>query len=905
MAYIVPQVLINQLISEVPLNTVKNQNVLVIGPNYELFRFAEEKEKTYIGEYVNRTGQEGGGEVVDESGKLYKELEDAVTAEAPFVGDNLKGNTVIPYPNQAGGTTPDAGYTKLFADEVIIKIASLTGPGGSVDPLPVFIDDDTETVGLDARLRFTYALTGPRKGHEVELLSVCDDELDSNDLCGPCDLGHRSWAISYTAKGEIVKLYRDVNPGDAIRIPYNPVLKDEITGEILVDEATGLPLTDETVLKPYVSTIVEVYEKVPGSGIFDCVQLADTFPEDFPLPTRYNKEIEPNRDVSKGGNPRSMAYYVYQLDTNGQDIQPAEGGDNGGNCDDSSESGAYESDAGTDVANVVQLCAYFSDVEVEKKTDVRHVWNWNTYENTEEGNDEDIYGVVVTGNLRVRYSNWIPSDRETGKSPEYRVLSAKLYVQHRDLIAATASDITSIASHTLVAQTLGTVHPDNPLAFGVYMAALNSGDRLVYYCGVPTDDLDGYNVVLGKASLTDEVYMICPTTMDLSVAQAVKAHCLEMSTAQNKLWRIGFVSVEPPAIDVIYDRTAKPSGDDFYAMFKWKTPGAGQSIVDVYKEGSNLIQFMKDYDIDDPMADTTTRCLSEVQVGDVVRIWLDNSDDDWDDTPHYTERYVAKIIYNNVLRLGKPVKACEGGACKPDMIPEGKEGNHFKVEVYRKLTPTQQVKYIADQSSQLATRRMYNVFPSIASNNGVQFDGSFLACAAAGLVSSVLPQQPVTNVAINGVNDIPIVYQTYTRDQLNTIAAGGTFIIMQDRPNAQVYVRHQISTDYTSGNLLKAELSITKNLDSISYYFAELFAPMIGKYNITPDLLDVLRNMLQTGLTALETNTAAGLYGPQVLAEGTEIVELRQSDVNRDHVYAKVHLNLPVPFNYFDLDLEI
>ena len=30
--YIVPQVLVNQLISEVALNTVKNQNVLVIGP---------------------------------------------------------------------------------------------------------------------------------------------------------------------------------------------------------------------------------------------------------------------------------------------------------------------------------------------------------------------------------------------------------------------------------------------------------------------------------------------------------------------------------------------------------------------------------------------------------------------------------------------------------------------------------------------------------------------------------------------------------------------------------------------------------------------------------------------------------------------------------------------------------
>jgi hypothetical protein len=314
---------------------------------------------------------------------------------------------------------------------------------------------------------------------------------------------------------------------------------------------------------------------------------------------------------------------------------------------------------------------------------------------------------------------------------------------------------------------------------------------------------------------------------------------------------------------------------------------------------------MRDKDKNDKIDNKSIRCLSDVQVGDVLRIWLDNSDDDWDDTPHYSEFYVSKVATNNVLQLSTRVKACDGGACYPDMIPGGKEDNHFKVEVYRKLDANQQVSYIAAQSSQLATRRMYNVFPSIASNDGVQFDGSFVACAVAGLVSSVLPQQPLTNVTLNGVNDIPLVYQTYTKAQLDTIAAGGTFIVMQDRPSSQVYVRHQISTDYTSNNLLKAELSITKNLDSISYYFAEIFAPYIGKYNITPELIEVLRTRLVTGLTALETNTAAGLYGPQVLPEGTEIVELRQSEVNRDHVYAKVHLNLPVPFNYFDLDLEI
>jgi len=889
--YIVPQVLINQLISEVQLNTVRNQNVLVIGPNYELFRFAEEKDKTYIGDYVNRTGQEGGGEVVDPTGEKYEAGKNAY-ANKTSRKDNLKSCDVIPYPNQASATIPDAEYTKVFADEVIVKLASLGG---------FYLFDDEGTEGVDARFRFPFALTGDKRGFATKLLKLCPDEVDeTTGYCGRCDsLADSAYykcsydptrgtpGLPYSEMGQMKVLERSLNPGDVIRIPYG--LED-----------------DGVTPKVYQSTIVEIFESEEGSGIFDCVQMADTLPDDFVTDTNF-ATVDGDYDED---NPHCMRHTVVEFVTAEEDpdIGPVE--DDNSNDDDDCEGGDYESSAGKDVLNSVQLCAQFSDVEIPRKTSVRHVWNWNVYSDTSVG-AEDVYGVIVTKNLRVRYSNWGEPDDYTGLSKEFRAVSAKLYVQHRDLITSTSDDISSISSHTLVEATLGTVHPDNPLAFGVYMAALNSGDRLVYFCGVPTDDLSGYNTVLGKATLTDDVYMICPTTMDLSVAQAVKAHCLEMSTAQNKLWRIGFVSVEPPKTDMIYDSTNDPDGRDFYARFILtgdRDPGC---------DGANVLQFMKDFDQKDSSPNTSVKFVTTLKVNDVVRIWLGNDDDDWDDTPHYTERYVSKIISNNTVQLSEPVRQCASAKtlgdsldcnddCHPDMAPAGMlETGRYKVEIYRKLDPSQQVKYIAAQSSQLATRRMYNVFPSAASNDGVKFDGSMVACAVAGLVSSVLPQQPLTNVALNGISDIPLTYQTYTRAQLNDIAAGGTFIVMQDRPNSQVYVRHQISTDYTSGNLLKAELSITKNLDSISYYFAELFAPYIGKYNITPQLIDVLDNVLRGGLSDLETGTAAGLYGPQVIEEGTEVLYIRQSEVNRDHVEARVHLNLPVPFNYFDLDLEI
>lgn len=806
--YIVPQVLINQLISEVQLNTIKNQNVLVIGPNYQLFRFSEadEKDKIFIGTY-------------DGSTVTYDNVDAATIKDinSNLLSDNLQTVAgIIPYPSQVSASIPDSSYTKLYADSVVIELP-VTGKIGS-KKFSRFekLEDDIAGADLDGRIRFNCALTGANRGYETKVNRVVTDETN--------DIWYETISFNKDESNDKIRLYdikRDVNPGDAIRFVYT----DEGGAEHV-----------------FLSSIVSVFESVNNSGIYDSVQLADTLPSAVVKKAVENNGIYEPEDSNKNG---------------------------------------------------ISLCAIFSDVEIKKKSNTRHIWNWDTFEDTEEGNLEDIYGIAIGSGMTTEYSNW-------GDTTDFAILSAKLYVEHRDLLTNAASEIDSIQSHALVENTLGTVHPDNPLAFGVYMAALNSGDRLVYYCGVKTNDLNGYNEVLQRASLSDEVYIICPTTMDKEVIQSVKGHVEEMSSAENKMWRIGFVALEPPTVDMIYDSTATNDGSDFYAKFvdSRKNPG-------VY----NIVQFMNSSDSNDTTPNTYVSCLTDIRVGDVLRIYTENDDDDWDETPKYTERYVQKVISNTVIQLTEPIEVCsdEGdGGCTSDMLPSGYGVNHhYKVEVYRKLSASDQVKYIADQSSSLASRRMYNVFPTIASNAGVQFTGDFLACAAAGLVSSVLPQQPVTNVEINGVDDIPIVYQTYDRNQLNTIAAGGTFIIMQDRPGSKVYVRHQISTAYTDANLMKSELSVTKNLDSISYYLADVFASLIGKYNITPELISVIRSRLETALNDLENQTSAGMYGPQLLVDGTEIVYIKQSETNKDRIKARVKLNLPVPFNYFDLDLEI
>lgn len=460
------------------------------------------------------------------------------------------------------------------------------------------------------------------------------------------------------------------------------------------------------------------------------------------------------------------------------------------------------------------------------------------------------------------------------------ILSADLYIQYRELINAASDTIHSLKNVSDVATALGAVSPDNPLAQAVYNAALNAGGQTIRYMAVPTDDEEGYDKVLAAATLTKEVYFLVPVTRDSKILDKVQSHVGAMSAPTTKRWRIAFVSAEIPGRDPIYTPEATTGGRKFLARCT-DTDDTNKTaeITFVVKNGENWV-----YDPD-------TRFKKDLREGDTLAF---GADEEWGILVPQ-EYMITKILSDYKIVVSDP----------NGEIRVATDDADTKVsEIYHPYTNAEKAEVIRDLSSSFADRRMYNVFPSVFKGGGVLQTGEFAAAAVAGLVSSCLPQQPVTNLELVGIDDIPLTYQTFSYDELNTMASGGTFIVMQDLPNDQVYIRHQISTDYEANNLNTAELSITKNLDSISYYFDNLCSPYIGKYNITPDLLAVLHNVITGGLTSLESTTW-GLYGPQIIAEGTEILLLEQDAVLKDHVNCNLKLNLPYPFNHLVLKLFV
>ena len=471
------------------------------------------------------------------------------------------------------------------------------------------------------------------------------------------------------------------------------------------------------------------------------------------------------------------------------------------------------------------------------------------------------------------------------------VLFADLFVTFRELIVSYADTFHSVTGASAVANMLGKVDPDNPLAMGVYMAALNSatddGDEAppVFFMSVPSDDKDGYDAVLNKATLTDRAYVFAPTTRDEAVLELVRSHVLEMSTKTVKMWRIAAASAAVPDEVAKLSAAMDPQGDEFLAI-PVSDSGIQTGLTDY-----NKFRVVKA--VDNVNGNTDTAFRSTVVPGDRVRFCFRN--DAWGDAKYAT--YVVKRVINNyTVEVTEDIDVTDLTAGTGNYVPE-------KVEIYHTYTAAESAEVIASVSKAMASRRMLNVFPSVFRNDGVTMTGEFAACAVAGLISATEPQQPITNVTVRGIDDIPLVYQTYNKTQLDTIAAGGTFIIAQDLPGDLVYVRHQITTAYPDGNLNTAELSITKNVDSISYAFAQVFRPYYGKYNIMPELVTNLETLAGQLISQFGGSTSE--YGPQLITDETEIKYIRQNELMKDHVDVAISLGVPYPCNNIDIVLTV
>lgn len=842
-----PKVTVDQNITMTPTAVDRDQPAFVFGPNYELHRYSNDDEKagTSVGTYEGKPMNVGYPGVVDDSKVDTK------------------------------------GYTKLHGDNVVVQLADLTGSGHAELPEA----DDTENPDVDANGGYTELLVG---GNYVD-----DGSIDG------------SGETSYDG------LVRPLENGDRLAVSYKNVSGDEFSFMTVVKEVEFVKDEDSSssdsssddsskfMWKFYAGTgasqedaeLVEEFSRANRStftAVLDGNQVSCSGYDStrWGVSTTVMANPDPNEFyalVTKVGT--SLAFYMYCKKIfvgQGTLIKIAEAVPYNGLNEDSVK---------------VSLVEVVQGVEFDRK-------NWKKQlESSSVGDYQWQEKEIVdsaTGNYFGISISELNAEVDAGyfsKPTWCKVLFADLYVTYRELNTAWATSISSITGGSSeVSSTLGTVDPDNPLAMGVYMAALNAatddGDEApaVYFMATPTDDEAGYDFVLERASLTDRIYVLSPTTNDDAIIEKVLAHVEKYSSKEEKMWRIASGSAKvPEGIELLND-LVKSNGGDFLAI-----PVSPVGTAGSYADRYTMLRVVKSKNDISGNQNVQFRNIPVVE-GDTVR--FNFRKDAWGDEV-FDEYVVKRVVNNYTLELKRKV------VVGSNMIYDPLLGSYVptKIEVYHEYTDDELASQVSSLSRHMASRRMVNVFPWKFEYNGMTLGGEFAACAVAGLISGTEPQQPITNLPVRGISSIPLTYQTFNKEQLDEIASGGTFIVAQDLPGDTVYVRHQITTAYKDGNLNTAELSITRDVDYISYMFADVFRPYYGKYNITPDLLATLETTAQGLIYRLGASRSA--YGPYLITEGTSIEYVRQNQVFKDHVDIGILLEVPYPCNVIEIVLTV
>jgi hypothetical protein len=173
-------------------------------------------------------------------------------------------------------------------------------------------------------------------------------------------------------------------------------------------------------------------------------------------------------------------------------------------------------------------------------------------------------------------------------------------------------------------------------------------------------------------------------------------------------------------------------------------------------------------------------------------------------------------------------------------------------------------------------------------------DGFYMSAAVAGMIGAQPPQQSFTNFPMTGFTRVIGSQDTFGTIPLNTMAAGGVYIIVQDAPATPLISRMALTTDMTSVETRTD--SVTKIVDFVAKFMRTALKNFIGRFNITQGFLDSLGHVIQGIL---------GFLADSGILIGSNLNNIVQDTTEPDQVDVDVTLDVPLPCNYIRLVLNI
>ena len=492
---------------------------------------------------------------------------------------------------------------------------------------------------------------------------------------------------------------------------------------------------------------------------------------------------------------------------------------------------------------------------------------------------------------------------------------ADIYVDYTALrrdVTGSAADPGLLVFNSIaeVEANIGPITPDNPLAFGMYLAFLNTTNINIAAFGVdevtadaPQGTVKAYAEALDYLQLK-EVYAMAPLTHDMEVFKVFNQHVVDMSAPTGKKERMTICCPELPSEK---PSTLAFSSTDFEAV---DIGGGKWEITDA--NGGNIMLALNESTV----KDSNGQALS-VSVGDSLLpdqdVYLDRAGDPY--------RYLVTGLpaadtiqiepTNDVWRPGVYGPGTGGNddayyntANPVDWASTGEAATIFVRQAATDLATTggklatcETLAEIAGGPTGFQNRRLVLVLPDQVgvSLGGLEaaVSGYYLCGAIAAMIGQQNPSQPFTNLPMVGFTRPIGSNDLFSENAMATAAAGGIYWIIQDNPGGALVSRHQLTTDLTS--IKTRELSILKAVDYVAKLLRTQVRRFIGRNNITKQLLEAISLGMQGALASVTGS---------VVAEAT-LDSLTQDADQPDTIRAEVTLVPFYPANYIKITIYV
>jgi hypothetical protein len=487
----------------------------------------------------------------------------------------------------------------------------------------------------------------------------------------------------------------------------------------------------------------------------------------------------------------------------------------------------------------------------------------------------------------------------SGQAPVYAGYTAL----RTDVTAADASpSLLVFQDADEVEAVIGPVRPENPLAWGLHMAFLNSSTISISALGVgdtsadaPDGTVEGYADALTFLQ-KKEVYALAVLSPDPEVHKLVSQHVIDMSAAAQGKERIAFVC---PALPTEKVPTLVQSGNMTITDI-----GGGQYELEYSDQTINLGTALNG------KVDALGNTISGAVGTDYTPqqgIYLDRSGD-------ACRWLIVKLVDATTVRIdtndiyGPGSGPGTGGNDDSYFSTDSSKLSDFQADgesctvfvrqaAISTATSTGRAEVVAAMAeitggpAGYINDRLFWMQPErIGVSYGGQeqvIDGHFQCAVEAARVGQFAPQQGHTNMPIVGITRPVGSSDLFSESEMAIAAAGGVWWNVQDEDGAPLVPRHQLSTDKSS--IENQELSITKAVDYISKIVRSTLRSQAGRNNITKEFLE----QLALGLSAI----AQANSGTNRAANNVSIETVGQNPARNDGVIAEIGVIPHFPVN--------